>query len=82
MLTHLASLKVNKSCTSLLNSRQTLRDLQANSIVVLDNRSYRVATHIPQRRAAVCTGLSQCFLISSSSTQTVNEAPAISSEVV
>lgn len=38
--------------------------------------------YIPQRSAGVCTGLSQCLLISSSSTQTVKEAPAISSEVV
>ncbi len=39
-------------------------------------------SHSPQRSAAVCTGLSQCCLISLSKTHTVTEAPAISSAVV
>src|SRR5689334_15453859 len=38
--------------------------------------------HAPQRNAGVCTGESQCLLISSSSTQSVSDAPAISSDVV
>lgn len=37
--------------------------------------------HIPQRKAAVCTGASQWRAISSSSRLTVSEQPAISSEV-
>lgn len=35
----------------------------------------------PQRKPAVCTGLSQCCLISSSSRHSETDAPAISSEV-
>src|SRR5438034_7451303 len=38
--------------------------------------------HAPQRSAGVCTGESQCLLIASSSTHSVSDAPAISSDVV
>jgi len=41
----------------------------------------RDARYIPQRSAAVCTGASQYFVISSSSAVTVSEQPAMSSEV-
>ena len=40
------------------------------------------AAHAPQRSAGVCTGASQSEISSSSSSSTVTDAPAISSEVM
>jgi len=44
--------------------------------------SFSYNSHLPQRKAGVCTGASQCWRISSSSKQTVTDAPAISNAVV
>jgi hypothetical protein len=43
---------------------------------------FRDAPYLPHLNAAVCTALSQCAFISSSRTQSVIDAPAISSDVV